>query len=107
MTVHDVLPTCELHIPLLQTDAGGIVSLDNLVQRDRELLPALLSVLPQLLDGRKDDYGILCSGVYVNHLGTLRLLQLSDPSLQVIILESMFSFLAKQRNRTHRPCSAP
>ena len=83
------------------------VSLNNLVQRDRELLPALFGVLPQLLDGREDDHSVLGSGVNIDYLGTLRFLKLSDPGLQVIILESTFNFLSKQRNRTHRPCSVP
>ena len=49
--VHNVLPTRELHIPLLQTKVRGIVSLDNLVQRDRELLPPFLGVRATLLFG--------------------------------------------------------
>ena len=81
LSIHNVLPTRELHVPLLQTNIGGIVSLDNLVQGDRELLPALLGVLPQLLNGREDDHGVLRNGVDINYLGTLRLLQLSDLSL--------------------------
>ena len=58
------------------------------VQRDRKLLPALLGVLPQLLDGREDDHSVLHRGIDIDHLGTLALLQLSDPSLQTIIVDA-------------------
>ena len=98
-------PTRELHVPLLETNVGGVVCLDNLVQRDRQLLPPVLGVLPQLLDGRKDHHGILSGGINVYHLTRRGLFQFPDAGLQTIILESMFSFLSKQRNRTHRPCS--
>ena len=65
-----------------------IVSLNNLVQKDRELRPPLLGVLPQLLDGREDDHCVLHSGIHINHLGTLSLFKLSDPSFQTIILDA-------------------
>ena len=100
--VHDVFLMRKLHVPLLQTHVRGIVSLNNLVQRDRKLLPALLSVLPQLFDGQENDHGILGGGINVDHLAGRGLLEFPDSGLQAIILESMFSFLAKQRNRTHR-----
>ena len=45
-----------------------IVGLDDLVQRDLELLPPLLGVLSQLFDGRENDHSVLCSGIDVNHL---------------------------------------
>ena len=86
--VHDILSTRKLHVPLLKTNVRGIVSLNNSVQRDRKLLPPHLGVLPQLFDGQEDDHGILDQGVDVDHLGTLGFLQLSDPSLQTIILEA-------------------
>ena len=95
----------ELHVPLLETNVRGVISLDNLVQRDHEFLPPFLGVLPQFLDGREDDHGILRGGIYVNHLSRRGSLQLPDPSLQPIVLFYVVSFLAKQRNRTHRPCS--
>ena len=78
---------------------------NDLVQRDRELFPSLLGILPQFLNGREDDHGVFGSGVHIDHLTRHGLLEFPDPGLQAIILESMFSFLAKQRNRTHRPCS--
>ena len=36
--VHNVFSTCELHVAFLQTHVRGIISLNNLVQRDHELL---------------------------------------------------------------------
>ena len=58
-TIHDVFLTRKLHVPFLQTHVRGVVSLNNLVQRDCELLPALLGILPQLLNGQEDVSGPL------------------------------------------------
>ena len=66
--VHDVLPMRQLHVPFLQTYVRGVVSLNDLVQRDRKLLPAVFRILPQLLDGREDDHGIFRGGIDVDHL---------------------------------------
>ena len=106
-TIHDVFPTRKLHVPFLQTHVRGIISLNNLVQRDREFLPALLGVLPQLLDGREDNHGVLRSGLDIDHLGALSLLELVDPSLQIIVLESMFSFLANKETEHTNPVLFP
>ena len=105
--VHDVFSMHQLHVPLLKANVRGIISLDNLVQRDHELFPPLLGVLPQLFDGREDDHSILHGGIDVNYLGTLRLLQLSDSGLQTIILESMFSFLANKETEHTDPVLLP
>ena len=92
-SVHDVLSTRELDISLLQPDVGGIVSQDHLLQRLGQLLPACLRVRPQGLYGGEHDHGILHHRVDINYLlGSL--LQLLNPGLQTIVLESMFSFLS-------------
>ena len=49
--IHDVLLCRQINIPLLEVTIGGVVSFDHLVQRDGQLLPAILSLLTQLLDG--------------------------------------------------------
>ena len=86
--VHDVLLTSQLHVPLLQPDGGGVVSLNHLLQRGGQLLPALFGVLPQFLDGR-DDHGVLNRGVNVDNLLSFgSFLQLADPGLQAIVLEA-------------------
>ena len=51
--IHDVFSTRKLHVSLLDTNGGGVVSFDNSVQRDRELVPPFLRLLPQGLDGLK------------------------------------------------------
>ena len=66
--IHDVFLMRELHVPFLQTNIRGVVSLDNLVQRDRKLLPSLLGILPQFLNGRENDHGVFGSGVNIDHL---------------------------------------
>ena len=91
----NVFLTRELHVPLLNTNVRGVVSLNNLVQRDGELLPALFRVLPQLFDGREDDHSVLRGGIYIDHFTGRSPLELPDPSLQTVVLLYMFSFLAK------------
>ena len=105
--IHNILSTRKLHIPLLNTNVRGVVSLDNLVQGDRELLPAVLGVLPQLLDGREDDHGILRSDVDVDHLSRGGSLQLPNSSLQSIVLFYVVSFLANKETEHTDPVLFP
>ena len=105
--IHDVFPTRQLDVPLLKTNGRSVVCLDDSIQGNRELVPPFLRILPQGLDGFEDHHGVLGGGINVDHLTRGGFLKLPDPGLQAIILLYMFSFLAKQRNRTHRPCSVP
>ena len=64
----------ELNVSLLEPDIGGVVGFDHLLQRNGQLLPAFLRVLPQFLDGGKDHHGFLHGGINVDHpwhLGSL------------------------------------
>ena len=76
--VHDTLPRCQVDVPLLEVTVGGVVSLNHLVQRNGQLLPAVLCLPTQLLDGRVDMHGVLRCRIYVDHLLCRSLLQSVD-----------------------------
>ena len=66
--VHDVLPPRQIAVPLLELDIGGVVSLDHLLQGHRQLLPAVLGLPAQLLDGGVDMNRVLGRGVNIDNL---------------------------------------
>ena len=79
--VHDVLPRSQIDVPLLEVMIGGIVGLNHLVQGHGQLLPAILGLPTQLLDGRMNVDSVLGCCVHINHLPCQSLFQSVDPLL--------------------------
>ena len=51
LSVHDILPCRQVNVPFLKVNVRSVVSFDHLLQRDSQLLSAVLSLPAQLLNG--------------------------------------------------------
>ena len=85
--IHDVLLCRQINVPLLEVTIGGVVSLDYLVQGHGQLLPAVLGLSTEFLDGRVNEDRVLRRGVDINHFFDWPgLLQSANPLFQMIVL---------------------